>query len=364
MVRLEASPLFKSLSAEELRTLQQAACERSYPAGQEVFREGDPGDGVYLVKSGLIQISALVNQNRFVFSRITPGDFFGEMSILDSRPRSATASAECDSTLYFIPSAPMLKLLQRPPALAFHLAQEMCIRLREFDQLHTTKLLQFERMAIVGRFAASIVHDLKNPLTIISILTDFSYQQNPTPELRESALRIRRQIERISNLVNDIMEFTHKEDAVLELQNGNYATFVNAIIEDLRSDAALKSVNIKFENQPPSVQLQLHPQRLSRVFYNLVNNAVDAMPYGGDIKLRFQTTDKTLLTEVEDAGPGLPQEILDRLFEAFATHGKAHGTGLGLSISKKIIQEHHGEITARNRSGGGAIFSFSLPLPQ
>ena len=105
----------------------------------------------------------------------------------------------------------------------------------------------------------------------------------------------------------------------------------------------------------------LHPKRLRRVFYNLVHNATDAMPEGGKIMLRFQTTDTEVVTEIEDGGQGIAPEMAGQLFEAFATHGKAHGTGLGLSICKRIIEDHQGWIAARNEPGRGAVFSFGLP---
>jgi signal transduction histidine kinase len=70
------------------------------------------------------------------------------------------------------------------------------------------------------------------------------------------------------------------------------------------------------------------------------------------------------VTEIEDTGPGIAPEIAGQLFEAFATHGKAHGTGLGLSICKRIIEDHRGWISARNESGRGAVFSFGLPLTK
>ena len=108
----------------------------------------------------------------------------------------------------------------------------------------------------------------------------------------------------------------------------------------------------------------LNPKRLRQVFYNLIHNATDAMPGGGRIFLRFQQTNGQVVTEIEDTGPGIASEIADRLFDAFATFGKAHGTGLGLSICKKIVEDHHGQISARNEPNRGAVFSFSLPLYQ
>jgi signal transduction histidine kinase len=71
-----------------------------------------------------------------------------------------------------------------------------------------------------------------------------------------------------------------------------------------------------------------------------------------------------IVTEIEDTGPGIAPEIIERLFEPFATHGKEHGTGLGLSICKRIIEEHRGWIVTRNEPGRGAIFTFGLPLPK
>jgi signal transduction histidine kinase len=88
------------------------------------------------------------------------------------------------------------------------------------------------------------------------------------------------------------------------------------------------------------------------------------MPEGGKIILRFQATEKEVVTEVEDGGRGIAPEIAGELFQVFATHGKAHGTGLGLSICKRIIEDHRGWISARNKPGRGAVFSFGLPRRQ
>ena len=78
----------------------------------------------------------------------------------------------------------------------------------------------------------------------------------------------------------------------------------------------------------------------------------------------FSANEKEVITEMEDTGPGIAPEIADRLFQPFATHGKAHGTGLGLSICKKIVEDHGGRIAVRNEPGHGAIFSFTLPLAK
>jgi signal transduction histidine kinase len=139
--------------------------------------------------------------------------------------------------------------------------------------------------------------------------------------------------------------------------------FVEQLIDEIRPEAMLKSVTIEYLNQPPSIKLRIDPQRLSRVFHNLIGNAADAMVSGGTVKLSFKQDAKEVATDVEDTGTGIAPEMRERLFQAFATFGKANGTGLGLSICKKIVQDHQGRIYARNGSGGGALFGFTLPIP-
>jgi signal transduction histidine kinase len=363
MVALESSTLFRQLPAAELKPILAAAQDTRFAPGQEIFKEGDAGDGVYVVKSGRVEISAVVGAGqRRVFARVPAGDFFGEMAVLDEQPRSATATAAEDTTVCFVPRAPMLELLARSPKLSLTLLQEISRRLREFNQQYVRELLQAERMALVGRFASSIVHDLKNPLTIIGVGAEMACMESATPESRKTAeRRIRRQIERITGMVNDILEFTRGGSSPQTFTLTDYAAFVQSTVEELDREMARKSIVIQLRDRPPAVQLPINPRRLSRVFYNLMLNAADEMPDGGTIQLRFSATGGDIVTELADTGKGIAPEIVDTLFEPFATHGKTKGAGLGLSISRRIVEEHGGRIWARNGEGGGAVFAFALP---
>ncbi|MGO8931778.1 MAG: ATP-binding protein [Limisphaerales bacterium] len=363
MVALEASKLFCQLSSLELNALRRVAREQTYAAGQEIFKEGGNGDGLYVVRDGLVEISGLVDEKvRLVFSQIGPGDVFGEMAVIESQPRSACAVAKADAQVYFIPRAEMLALVERSPALALTLLREVSHRLREFNRQYLREVLQTERLAVVGRFARSIIHDLKNPLNIIGLTAEMASMDRATPEMRQRASAgIRKQVEQISDLISEILDFTQGPQPDFVLTPTDYGAFVTQLLDELGPEAGLKAVTLELENPPPSAEVLIHPKRLRRVFYNLVQNATDAMPEGGKIILRFQTTGAEVVTEIEDSGRGIAPEIASQLFEVFATHGKAHGTGLGLSICKRIIQDHQGWISARNRPGGGAVFSFGLP---
>ena len=365
MVALESAPLFRNLKPEERAALRRVAQERTYPAGQDIFCEGDPGDGLYVVKDGLVEIyAAPAPDMRRVFSQVGPGNIFGEMAVIEHRPRSAAASAAKATQVYFIPRAEMLTLVERSPGLAMSLLQEISGRLREFNQQHLREVVQSEQLAAVGRFARSIVHDLKNPLAIISLTAELACRPDTTPDDRVKAYeRIHKQVDRISDLVEEILQFTQSKPVTGALAQMNYATFVQQVTEDLKHEIELREATLELANKPPGVLLALNPKRLRRVFFNLANNAIDAMPGGGRVILRFKLDAREVTTEVEDTGPGIAPEMADKLFQVFATHGKTHGTGLGLSICKKIIEDHGGRIWARRESGHGAIFAFSLPLP-
>jgi signal transduction histidine kinase len=224
-------------------------------------------------------------------------------------------------------------------------------------------VLQAERLAVLGRFSRSIVHDLKNPLNIIGLTAEMAAAGPGSPEVREKTLKIiRLQVDRINDLVGEILDFTQGSSPELVLPSVNFAVFMQEVVDEIRAEASLRSSVIEVENPAPTVSLPINPKRLRRLFFNLVHNATDAMPQGGKIFLRFRSTPTMVVTEMEDTGPGIAPEIIGQLFEAFATFGKQQGTGLGLSICKKIIEDHRGWITARQEPGHGAIFEFGLPL--
>jgi CRP-like cAMP-binding protein len=269
MVALETLHLFKNLAPEELHILRAITQERKIAAGGEIFREGDPGDGLYFVKSGLVEISGLINATeRRVFSQLAAGEIFGEMSVIEDRPRSATATALKETEIYFIPRNEMLALLQRSPALAFNLLQEISHRLRDFSQLHLREVVQAERLAVVGNFARSIIHDLKTPLTIIGLSADMACAANSTPERRaQSQERIRKQVLRINDMVGDILEYTRTtRTETTTLAKTAYADFIKEILPELQAETENKSVHIEIQGEPPATKLLLDSRRLRRVF--------------------------------------------------------------------------------------------------
>jgi signal transduction histidine kinase len=365
MAALEGSKPFRNLNPIEHETLRKIAQERSFSPGQQIFKEGDSGDGIYVVKDGAVEISVAMNQNvGRVFAKLGPGELFGEMAVLELKPRSATAIAREPTLVYFIPRNELLLMLERSPALSLELLREISQRLRDFNRRYIDETIQAERLAVIGRFARSIIHDLKNPLSIISMSAELIALQPTKAGARETAqIRIRKQVERIGDLIGDILDFTNGAKPRALVGDTNYAAFVQSVLDEVRPDVELRQVSIEAQ-PPPAIFLPIDPKRLRRVFHNLINNAVDAMSDSGKIFVRHRIENDEVITEIEDTGAGIAPEIASTLFEAFATFGKEHGTGLGLSICKKIVEDHKGRIWARNEPGRGAVFSFALPLAK
>lgn len=365
MSSIESCVLFKDLNPATLDALKALAEERLFSEGSIVFEEGAPGDGLYVVDAGEVEISVSLDggPHRPV-SRLGPGEPFGEMAFIENKPRSATARATLPTRLSFLPSAALLPIIEKHPALASSFLKQVSHRLRDFTQHYIRETLQTERLALVGRFTGSIIHDLKNPLNVISISAELLGDDAVDAALRkDSSKRIRRQVERITDMVGEVLEFTRTDQQTFVPLRMRYAQFLEQVLEEDRPVLAARGVRIELEGKLPEDELLMNPKRLHRVFVNLLNNAAEAMGGKGCIRLRFRADAKGITTEIEDDGPGIAPEVAEQLFDPFVTHGKPQGTGLGLAIARKIVENHKGTISAGNADTGGAVFRVWLPKP-
>jgi signal transduction histidine kinase len=141
------------------------------------------------------------------------------------------------------------------------------------------------------------------------------------------------------------------------------ATVLGAVVGLTHGRAEKQRVATRVENTAGPVTLTADPAHLQQVFVNLVLNALDAMPAGGTLTVATRRRDAFVEVEVADTGPGIPRDMLPRLFQPFAS-SKATGLGLGLVISRRIVEDHGGTIHGENRPGGGACFVVRLPLGE
>jgi PAS domain S-box-containing protein len=227
-----------------------------------------------------------------------------------------------------------------------------------------SQLIQSEKMAAIGQLAAGIAHEIRNPLGIImNALYDLS-EILPTdnPEVREDLQIAKDEILRAQEIINNLLEFSREGGVEMEEVNIN-----DLLRRTLRlMHKYLQTNNVRVVTSFGKVGACVANQNaLRQVFLNLITNAVQAMPEGGELRLRTQRTpEKSVLLEFSDTGVGIPPQHLNSVFNPFfTTKEPGKGTGLGLSIVHSVIKRYQGNITVQSKPNIGTTFLIELPCP-
>jgi signal transduction histidine kinase len=236
---------------------------------------------------------------------------------------------------------------------------------RELNEAQA-RIIQSEKMAVVGTFASGLAHEVRNPLNSIALqLSILERRVAPLPsgvaeEIKGLLGIIREEVRRLDNLVGDFLQFSRSNR--IQYRPVSLDSLVDEVMRLLRPEARAAGVTLRRERiGDPTPNLWVDPEKIKQVSINLVQNAIEALPQGGEVVVESGCIDGRALMIVRDDGPGLP-EGLD-VFQLFVTT-KAHGTGLGLSIAQQIVLEHGGEIEATSKPGGGATVTVSLPVER
>jgi signal transduction histidine kinase len=236
---------------------------------------------------------------------------------------------------------------------------------RELNQAQA-RIIQSEKMAVVGTFASGLAHEVRNPLNSIALqLSILERRVAPLPagvagEIKELVGVIREEIKRLDNLVGDFLQFSRSNR--VQYRPASLDPLVDEVIRLLRPEARAAGVTLRRQRIGDEIpDLRVDPEKMKQVAINLVQNGIEAMPGGGVVTVESGLVEGRAVMVVRDSGPGLP-EGLD-VFQLFVTT-KARGTGLGLSIAQQIVLEHGGEIAATSEPGKGATFTVSLPVER
>lgn len=227
------------------------------------------------------------------------------------------------------------------------------------------QLLQAERWATIGKMAAKVAHEIRNPLSSISLNAELledeigSYTCVSTDEAKALLNSIISEVDRVTALTEEYLQFSrlpHIKRAPTRL-----IEVIEEVLEFLRRELIQNKIAVQFEVNKNVPEMLLDRDQLRRVFLNIMRNAMEAMPKGGELKIWTEKRDQYQVVHIADTGAGIPEETLDRIFAPFFTT-KDFGTGLGLAIVQQIIDEHGGQISCRSKLGAGTIFSIALPL--
>ncbi len=221
------------------------------------------------------------------------------------------------------------------------------------------RLLESEKLAAVGMAVSRIIHEIKNPLIAIGGLVLSLLKKEESPDKRRKLELIFREVQRLEKLLSDISNFARP--LKLERKKVDLASLCQEALEVYRPRFEEEGIAVNFIAPSERIEILVDESRLKEVLFNLLQNALEAMPEGGRVELEIHPDREKnrVYIRVRDTGPGIPEEVLKQLFTPFFTT-KKRGTGLGLSISLKIIEAHGGRIYARNHAEG-AEFIIELP---
>lgn len=225
-------------------------------------------------------------------------------------------------------------------------------------------LEQSIRLAAIGKIAPALAHEIRNPLTSIKILVHSMLNDFPEDsEHRHDLQIIQTEVVRMEEFLQNFMKYARPPRPKMEIISP--AEVIDQVLQLMEARFRMQQIVAATTHQNPGLRLKADQSMIRQVIINLLNNATEAMPEGGQITIEtgLQTAEGTeyYFISIADSGPGIPADIIDTMWEPFVK-GREQGTGLGLSISQRIAEMHHGKLNAVNGSGGGAVFTLYLPL--
>ena len=234
------------------------------------------------------------------------------------------------------------------------------VHFQDVTELHdlTRKARRNERLAAIGGLAASVAHEVRNPLAAISGSAELLGPAVQDGDDQKLLGVIRRESVRLERTVSDLLAFTRPkkpEPVPIELTRA-----IGEILEAFRADPANVDIDISFAARG-RMTAEVDPSQFSQVLWNLLRNAVEAMERRGPIKVTLRREGSSFEVAVADAGPGIAADELDRVFEPFFS-SKEKGSGFGLALVHRIVQDHGGEVSVDSTAGRGATFTVRLPL--
>jgi two-component system sensor kinase FixL len=222
------------------------------------------------------------------------------------------------------------------------------------------RVLQSERLAAVGNTVAHIAHEIKNPLLIIG---GFARQLLKVPKFddagRHKLSTIAEEVTHLEEMVAEMRDFVRRPPA--QKQPGDMAAALAGALDLFQDSFKEHHIRVRQVAETPLPRVAFDPQQIHQVLINLLKNAQEAMPEGGEITISSRVRGPNLEIGISDTGSGMPPEVVANIFQPYYTT-KEMGTGLGLAICQAILQEHGGRILVASTPGAGTTFTLQLPL--
>ncbi len=382
---LKGVDLFRDLDDGEIRKLCDVSRERHFDENEIVFEEGSVAGQLFIVLEGRMEVwKDFYEESRDLLAVHGPGRMFGEMGLLDNLPRSATVLTKESSKVLCIDKGDFTDILGKNSSISISIARSVSGMVRRSNETFVEslreknkrleeantdlkaaqkELLKAERLMAIGKFSSLILHDIRNPISVIrgyaELIRESSCDREPVVERTSKIIG---EVERIADLINELLDFS-RGDMKLEMKLVDFDGFVSSFVDTISGRFLAQEIRIRKEIVP-GIKVLMDEKRMFRVFSNLAGNALKAMPNGGDYTLNASRNGQFLKIENTDTGVGMSRNELEHIFEPFFSGFKSGGTGLGMTIVKSIVEAHHGTIAVRSEPNGGAFFSIVVPRAE
>jgi len=370
---------FPGISPEEVATLVTNSQLKSYPAETVLCHEKALEETFYLILEGEVEVTRVINDREArLITKFGPGEYFGEMALVQSAPRAATVKALTPLVVLEMDKDAFDRVLRSSSSVSWAMVREISRRLSENDKMTIDDLrMRTSELALAYRklaeqemarreFLTNIAHQLRTPLLAAGGYLQLIQKAAIPPKNLNIALdTLSRQVGQIAALVNDIL-FLQEMDLILgKFQPVDMLEIARTVVDKCAERARKKSVRVRLE---PDLGLPPVPgdaRHLQRALTTLLDNAVKFSPKGGTVEVRLRKDGEQLAVSVSDQGIGIQSETLPRIFDRFYHRDRSRGQvfegiGLGLAITRQVIEQHQGKLEVQSEPGKGSTFTMWL----
>jgi signal transduction histidine kinase len=381
---LRRAYLFKGLTDEDIGLVAEACAEEERDAGDVIFVEGSSADRFYIVMEGRVEVwKNFYDPKPDLLAVHGSGRFFGEMALIDELPRSATVVARERSRLLYLYRDDFRRLIRERSSIALSVMTGISYMVRNSNEAYVEDLrkrnaeleranaqlknahserLRSERLSTLGKFSSLILHDIRNPLSILKGQLQLMEMRLGEPEkLKGHITASLSAVDRLERLAGEFLDYSRGEvrlDMAVTRPAELFARVEEAVSERfLQSDIAIVK-DLRYDE--PVI---LDAERVFRALLNVADNARKAMSRtGGTLTLKSYIDGDRLVFETSDTGEGMSPEVLGHVFEPFYSASGQGGTGLGMLIVKNIVEAHGGTVRIGSKPGVGTRVLLSFPL--
>ena len=331
--------------------------------GEIIFREGEPGNSLYLVGQGCVKIAkAAEGVDREILDYVDQGNFFGATALLAGAPHSTTATAVEPALIGALTEDTFQEILELSPSrLHMNFLRAITARVRSVNTHFMHETMRAEGLRVAGALANAMIHDLKNPICIARCCSDLIATESADPHLRELSKMLTDTVNGILGMTLDLLDYTRGSVGV-----SKRLVSIWRLLDEVNRQSLhlLPSKNIEFiKHIRYQGNIDIDLGRFARALGNVIENSMHAMGRGGALTFAIDAIEEQVVLRISDTGSGIALEAMPTLFEPFERYGDSHANGVGLAVAKAIVEAHGGKIFVRSIVDKGTTVDIRLPKP-